>query len=584
MSFGAPGYLALFALALLAAAAAGYGLRWRAKVRARFGAFATSGAMVYVAPLLLVAAIAAAAFGAARPRIGARQARADDRGIDLVIVLDVSQSMLSDDAQPTRLGRAQAEIGALLERMRGDRAGLVIFAGQPFVRSPLTSDLRALRTLVEGVDHERGLVTAGSDLGAAMRAGQDVLAAGDAQTKAMLVVSDGEDHGASVDAALAGARGRGIRVYTAGAGTAKGAPVRDIDRASGQAVDRRDASGRPVITRLDAEALRRLATLGLGRYVELSGDGRPLAGLAPEFRGLARTRFGDDSGSSPIERFQIFAALALALAVAELLLPALLAQRWSTLRRAARLWPLAGAGLLIGAICSTGVAGMNREGNAEYGRERYAAALDLYRTAQAMDPSRPELYHNAGNSYDRLGDYARAIEETQRALDAPGADRIEPLAEYALGNHYAGANQLDDAREAYKRALLADPNDADAKHNLEVIDARLHATPTRTPRPPAEPTPPSGAGDPGGEGGTPQPGQGSGAPGTGTATAGTPSASDGQLTPEQLQQRLDEALAGIEKDFSEDEARRILDLLDRANQQAIEERQGSGGIAAPPDY
>jgi Ca-activated chloride channel family protein len=581
MSFGAPGYLALLALALLAAAAAGCGLRWRAKARARFGARERGGAMAYVAPLLLVAAIAAAAFGAARPQLGERQAPSEDRGIDVVIVLDVSQSMLSDDAQPTRLGRAQAEIGALLEGMRGDRAGLVIFAGQPFVRSPLTSDLRALRTLVDGVDHERGLVAAGSDLGAAMRAGQDVLAAGDAQTKAMLVVSDGEDHGAGVDAALAGVRGRGIRVYAAGAGTTGGARVRDIDRTSGQTVDRRDASGRPVITRLDAEALRRIAALGFGRYVELGGDGRPLASLAPEFRALARTKFGGGSGSTPIERFQIFAALALALAVAELLLPALLSQRRGALRRAARLWPLAGAGLLIGAICSAGVAGINRQGNVEYGRERFASAIDLYRTAQAMDPSRPELYHNAGNAYDRLGDYARAIDETQRALDAPDADRIEPLAEYALGNHYAGASRLDDAREAYKRALLANPDEADAKHNLEVIDARLHATPTRTPRPAASPTPADAAGGPSGSGGTPQPGQGSSTPGA----SGTPSgASDEQLTPEQLQQRLDEALAGIEKDFSEEEARRILDLLDRANQQAIEQRQGAGGAGAPPDY
>jgi Ca-activated chloride channel family protein len=198
-----------------------------------------------------------------------------------------------------------------------------------------------------------------------------------------------------------------------------------------------------------------------------------------------------------------------------------------------------------------------------------------------MDPSRPELYHNAGNAYDRLGDYARAIDETQRALDAAGAGRIEPLAEYALGNHYAAASRLDDAREAYRRALLANPDDADAKHNLEVIDARLHATPTRTPRPAASPTPSDAAGGPSGPSGTPQPGGGTSTPGA----AGTPSsAPDDQLTPEQLQQRLDEALAGIDKEFSEEEARRILDLLQRANQQAIEERQGAGGGGAPPDY
>ncbi len=168
MSFGAPGYLAFLVVAALAGAAMIRWAVWRQSARRRFGGEPARAPSAYVAPALLLAAAAVAAFAAARPQAGDTKSTVEDRGIDLMIVLDVSNSMFADDVAPTRLGRAQSEIGALLDRMTGDRAGLVIFAGAPFARSPLTSDLTALRGIVEGVDEERGLVPPGSDLGAAI--------------------------------------------------------------------------------------------------------------------------------------------------------------------------------------------------------------------------------------------------------------------------------------------------------------------------------------------------------------------------------------------------------------------------------
>jgi Ca-activated chloride channel family protein len=132
--------------------------------------------------VLTIVAMATAAFAAGRPHVGHHDTLVDERGIDLVIVLDVSQSMYSTDAEPSRIGRAQAEIVALLDRMPGDRVGLVIFAGRPFVRAPLTSDLSSLARLVEGVHEERALIPAGSDLGAAIREGRKVVEAGDARS------------------------------------------------------------------------------------------------------------------------------------------------------------------------------------------------------------------------------------------------------------------------------------------------------------------------------------------------------------------------------------------------------------------
>ncbi len=256
-------------------------------------------------------------------------------------------------------------------------------------------------------------------------------------------------------------------------------------------------------------------------------------------------------------------------------------RRWLTRagsRRATRLWPIVGAGLFIGAMCAGGVAQVNRDGNRAYDAGDFDQAIAHYRTAEAIDPALPQPYHNAGNAFDRNGDYNEAIDETKRALDAAATPGIEALAEYALGNHYAGSGRLEDAREAYKRALLANPGDQDAKHNLEVIDAMLHPTPTPTPRPP-EATPPGGQGQQ--QGGTPGPGDAGGTPGAGQP--GTPSPSDRQPSQADVQRQLDEALQGIDQNLSREDALRILDLLERQNRIAAQEAAPAAG-AGVPDY
>ncbi len=584
MNFGAPGYLWLLVMAGAAAACAVRWWRWRSDARARLGWPAQPGAAAaYLAPAVLLASLALAVFAGALPQLGSNDVLVEQRGVDLVIVLDVSNSMLADDVAPSRLGHAQAEIARLLDRMQGNRAGLVIFAGQPFVRSPLTADLTALGGIIGGVSSERALVAPGSDLGAAIRGAQRLLGGDGTATRAMLVVSDGEDHGAGVAAAVADAQRAGILVYAAGAGTVEGAAVRDVDPDTGAVRDRLDATGAPIVTRMDEAALRAMANAGGGRFFALAAESPPLSGLAAEFAGLEQTAFGTKQSSQPIERFQIVAALALVLLAAPAVLPMLLRRR-AAVGSTARLWPLAGAGLMAGAICGTSVADINRRGNNEYARGSFALALAQYGTAEARAPGTGELYHNAGNALDRAGDYDRAIEETRHALPAkPG---LLPLVEYALGNHYAGARRLGEASDAYKRALLADPGDADAKHNLEVLTALRTPSPAPTPTAtPARLTPEASAT---GEASTPVGGGAAGTPGPSqTEAAGgaaTPGAGDGELSQEELERALAEALAGKDRQFTQDEAIRVLNLLDETNRRAIENLGSGRNPDSLPDY
>jgi len=591
MSFGAPGYLWLLVLVPLAGFLLSGWFGWRARARRAFGTIAAPAPFALVAPVLALVAIGTAAFAAARPQIGEKEVLTEDRGIDLVVVLDVSQSMYATDAEPSRIGRAQSEIVALLDRMQGDRVGLVIFAGRPFVRAPLTSDLVSLARLVEGVHEERGLVPAGSDLGTAIRRGREVAEGGDADTSALLIISDGEDHGSSISGAVNEAREAGIRVYSAGVGSEAGSPVVDYDPATGLSAPRVDQSGAPVITRLDPLALRLMAESGNGRYIELSGEGRPLMGLASELDSLDTTLFASEERPERIDRFVAFAWLALVLAVVATALPLVPGRLRVASRLAAwrKLWPIAGAGLLIGAACASDVVSLNQRGNQQYANADYAAALDTYRTAQAIAPGRRELFYNASNALQRAGRINEAIDEAKRAL--PADDALTAKVEYALGNAYASGERLREALEAYKRSLLADPADADAKHNLEVIARELGKTPSPTPTP-EEPrielTPtPGQQDDPNGNGagdeGTPAPADGGDDNGTPDPNASPgPSSERGDLSPEELQRALDEALRGIDEDFTVEEALRALDLLEQQNRRELERRQESTGGA--PDY
>jgi len=591
MSFGAPAYL--WFLLLVPASAAMYAawVAWRAGARRRFGSAISDAAWPYAVAAMLVVAAAFAAFAAARPQFGERETRVEQHGIDLVIALDISQSMFATDVEPTRLRRAQDEIIALLDRSQGDRVGLVVFAGRPFVRSPLTGDTAALARLVEGVDRELGLVPPGSDVGSAIREGVELLEGGEAEARALVVISDGEDHTDLVAGAIRDATAAGVTVYTAGVGTAQGSAVMDRDPETLELRPRRDDSGQPVVTRLDAAALRSIATVGGGRYVELSGDGRPLTGLAPDFDSLAATTFDVQEQSEPIERFQVFTAIALALVVAASIVPVAVTQR----REAGSprpgwrcLWPLGAAGLFIGAMCASEVATLNREANLDYAQGRYDEALSGYRTAQAIDPSHKELFHNAGNALNKKGEYALAAEETKKGLPADD-DELAALLEYAIGNHYAGGQRLNEALEAFKRSLIENPEDEDAKHNLEVIQWLLDRSPTPSPTPavpPPEVTPTVQPGDDEGGGGTqgegqstPQPGeQGDSTPGA----EGTPGPGDREMTPQEIQRALEDALRGIDEEFTVEEALRVLELLEQRNRSQLQQPSGGGGGA--PDY
>ncbi len=611
MTLGAPDYLFLGLVVVAMAAAILAITRWRRRAQGIFAGPQAQGwpaAAYWPRYLLLLAAAALIVFAAARPQWGSKQYVREQQGIDLVIALDISQSMSATDVSPSRLAAAQQNLTTLVDAERGSRIGLVFFAGSAILRSPLTKDTQAMDQLILRADQEAGLTRVGSDLGAALDQAGLMLATSQESGRAVLLVSDGEDFAGTFADKAAALRQKGIAVYTAGVGTAQGSTLIDVDPRTGKNIQKVDASGVPIVTHLDEDSLRTIADAGGGTYVRLGENPDSLLGLRNDLAALDQTPIGADRYTVPVERFQPFALAAFVLLLFSWFVPSRLPRlAFARLRRAR---PHAGLALILVALLagacgsSDSLRQKNEAANQLYAAGNYQGALDAYQELLAQRPDVDQLSYNAGNALDRLGAYDRAVTETQRALP-PTDVSLGDATYYALGNHLLALGRLEDAYNAYRSALLLDPNDADAKYNLEITLALLNSQQqppndnqnqgsndqSQTPdqnqgsaSPDASSTPEPGAQATGeaspaaGTQGTPEPGPGggSGAAGPDATPGSTPAAEN---TPD-VQQELLQALQGLGSDITYEQAVHILELLQQQQQRPIPNPAGATG----PDY
>lgn len=270
---------------------------------------------------LVVAAVGLVALTLAGPRFGTKLKEVQREGIDLVIALDLSSSMQAQDVAPSRLERARNEIKKLLDTLKGDRVGLVLFAGDAFIQAPLTTDYNAVRLFLDVADPSL-IPTPGTDFGEALRISLRAFRAPEGQesneprTRALLFVSDGENHVADVDQILAEARSEGIVMFAAGVGETDGVPI-PVYR-GGRRVDfKKDSAGRVVTTRLEEDALKDLATDGT--YFRIARTSSSLSSLTAALERLDRTAFGAEEFEEYEEQYQWPLGLALLLLSIEMM-------------------------------------------------------------------------------------------------------------------------------------------------------------------------------------------------------------------------------------------------------------------------
>jgi Ca-activated chloride channel family protein len=274
----------------------------------------TKAAMFFLGLACLIVA-------AARPRFGLTVERASQRSADLFLVLDVSRSMTAEDVPPSRLERAKADLIELLDRLARDRVGLVVFAGKPLLRVPLTTDHGFVREAVEQANPDlapRG----GTQIGEAIRTALQAMPRERNRARVMVLVSDGEDHDSDAVEAAEEAAARTVKIFTIGlGGTGQGARI-PVPEASGRPAAFLKYEGQEVRSRMNEALLKQIAATTGGAYLRAGTDARALRRFYQDhLAGLARAEFREVGRPRYREQFQWFLGLGLVLLLADLMLP-----------------------------------------------------------------------------------------------------------------------------------------------------------------------------------------------------------------------------------------------------------------------
>ena len=271
--------------------------------------------------VLLLAAVVLLVTALARPQFGDRVDTVRREGQDVVVALDLSASMEAEDIAPSRLAAARLAVGRLIERLDGDRIGLVAFAGEAFVQSPLTLDYAAATLFLNAMEPDLVPVP-GTDLGQAIETALDGFGEAGERNRQLVVITDGEDHEGATDAAVQRAIDEGVRVYTVGMGSTEGVPIPSFDEAGAPNGFLRDEEGSVVTTRLDDVTLQRVADRTGGVYYHAAtGSGAAFDRLVEELTGGEGDEIELREVTRYEEQYQIFLGLALMLLVAEALMP-----------------------------------------------------------------------------------------------------------------------------------------------------------------------------------------------------------------------------------------------------------------------
>ncbi|MBD3392295.1 MAG: VWA domain-containing protein [Chitinivibrionales bacterium] len=268
--------------------------------------------------LLFIGFFVSIVFVLARPRFGIKTEMVERRGVDVMVALDISKSMLARDIVPNRLDRAKHEIDRFIDLLKGDRVGLIVFAGESFVQCPLTLDYGAAKMFLDAVDSD-WISLQGTALADAIRQSTKAFESLKRKHKVLVLLSDGEDHEGDAIAAAREAAKEGVRIYTVGIGSEKGVPI-PISKGKGTVIYKKDRNGNLVMTRLNPVILEKIALEANGSYFN-AGTNLDLKRIYTEIARMEKRDFGMNKMSVYEERYQVFLLFALALLLLEFFLP-----------------------------------------------------------------------------------------------------------------------------------------------------------------------------------------------------------------------------------------------------------------------
>jgi len=399
----------------------------------------------------------------ARPQLGTKISHEKRVGIETIIAMDISNSMRAEDIVPNRLDRSKMMVENLVDHFSNDKIGLIVFAGDAFVQLPITSDHVSAKMFLSSIDPSM-IATQGTDLARAIDMATHSFTQEEGIGKAIVVITDGEDHeGGAVESAKA-AKDNGMRVYVLGVGSVNGAPV----PVPGTGDYMKDQAGNTVMSALNEDMCKQVAQAGGGAYIHVENNSAAQDQLDNELDKLAKKETTATMYSEFDEQFQAFGILALLLLILEICI----FDRKNPLLK--HLSPFGSkkkvVTMLLLLVTMMAVAQTDRQyirqGNKQFHRGDYPGAEVSYRKAVEKNPKNPQAVFNLGNALMAQKKDSAAVEQFENAARLETNPLRKSQSYHNMGVICQTHKMYGEAIEAYKNALRLNPHDDETRYNL----------------------------------------------------------------------------------------------------------------------
>lgn len=389
----------------------------------------------------------------ANPQMGTKSEVVKTKGFDVFLALDISKSMMAADMPPSRLDRLKRLSEELIRSLTGNRIGLIVFAGNAYLQTPLTTDYRALLLFLQTLSPDI-VSNQGTNFSSAIAVALRYFSYQKANGKALIIISDGENHEPGLEDAAREAAQKGISAFTIGIGSLAGAKIPDYS--NGFNSFKTDENGNPVISKLEEENLKTISRITRGNYYALNMDqSSTLNSLLTDLNRFEKTGLETRVYSEYRSFYQLFLAIACFFLLFEFFLSY---KKMSV--------------VLVLALFSTSLFSQNdhkdlREGDRLYRKKETVAAEEAYRKALEKKAS-PKAWYNLGNAVYNQGRFEESANNYQQSIDKLNPSGQKANAYYNLGNALYQKENFKGSIDAYKQALRIKPGDKETQHNLSV--------------------------------------------------------------------------------------------------------------------
>ena len=398
----------------------------------------------------------------ARPQMGTKINHEKRVGIETIIAMDISNSMRAEDIVPSRLDRSKMMVENLVDHFTNDKIGLIVFAGDAFVQLPITSDYVSAKMFLSSIDPSM-MASQGTDIARAIEMASHSFTQEEGIGKAIVVITDGEDHeGGAVEAAEA-AKKNGMRVYVLGVGSTQGAPI----PVPGTGNYMQDNMGNTVMSALNEDMCKQVAQAGGGAYIHVENNSAAQEQLDNELDKLAKKETSTAVYSEFDEQFQAFGVLALLLLILEICI----FDRRNPLLKHVSLFGKRKVAVMLLFLTALSVTAQTdrqyiRQGNKQFRMGDYPNAEVSYRKAIEQNPKNPQASFNLGNALMAQKKDSAAVTQFENASRLETNPLRKAQSFHNIGVICQTHKMYGEAIEAYKSALRLNPNDDETRYNL----------------------------------------------------------------------------------------------------------------------